>query len=168
MKNNRGFSLIEMIIVIAILAVVGAVGLGFMTIQSNAKLNECANKISSSISKVRIDAMSKSKNEMQYYITIGKDSVADGGNFYLIKHMDGTDVKEIIGSKDFIITYTAEDGSVENVVTGSNLVIKFERMTGGLKATFPGNKYIKEIKVSNGTRDKKLAIISLTGKVTIE
>lgn len=170
MKNNRGLSLIEMIIVIAIMAVVGAVGLGFMTIQANGKVKECTHKISSSISKVKVDAMSKSRDSSgdDYYLQVGKDSAADGGRYYIIKYTPTSSTKEIIGNKNYTITYTSESGTEYTVSESDPLIIKFERETGGFKKTAPGSEYFKEIKVSNGSKEMKLTIVPITGKVTIE
>lgn len=166
MKNNRGYSLIEMIIVIAIIAVVGVAGLSFMTLQANTKVKECVSKISSSISKVKVDAMSKSKTENDYYIKIYKDS----NNFHLTKYLNGTPVDEIIGNKNQTIKYYAEDNTEYDVST-EPLIIKFERETGGFKKMQDSGGtefYVNKISVTNGSRTMELKIVPITGKVTIE
>jgi len=169
MKNNRGLSLIEVIVVIAIMAIAGTAGLGFMVLQSNSKVKECTNKISSSISKVRVDAMSKSKSPDDYTLEVGGEA---DGRYYIKKHVEGTsDLKDIVGNNNITIKYYDSDNEEYDVKT-KPLVLKFDRATGGFVETVekmdganPVKKHVVKILVSNGKMEMELKLSPVTGKV---
>ena len=168
MKNNRGLSLIEVVVVLAIMAVVAGAGLSFMTLLTSNRVKECTNKISSTISKVRVDAMSKSKDSSgsDYYLELYKGA---DGKYYIRKHLDSTIVEEIVGGSNLTITYTENDLSASTYTISASeiLTIKFDRTTGGFKPTH-GTNYCKKIVVSNGSKSKTIVISPRTGKVAVE
>lgn len=169
MKNNRGLSLIEVIVVIAIMAIAGAAGLGFMALQSNSKVKECTNKISASISKVRVDAMSKSKTPDEYTMEIGAEA---DGRYYIKKHTPNGDLKDIIGNNNITIKYYDSDKDVLYDVKTRPLVLQFDRETGGFEKTVEKTegsetvkKHVTQIFISNGNREMELKLSPITGKV---
>ncbi len=164
MKNNRGLSLIEVIIVIAIMAIVGVSGFAFMTLQSNSKVNECANKISASISKVRVDAMSKSKTPGDCYVEVGKEA---NGKYYIKKCTPAGESKDIVGNSNITIKFYSPDSDEYTVSASTVLTLKFDRTTGGFVPTTPetDSEHVAKILVNNGKREIELNLSSITGKV---
>lgn len=139
-KNNKGFSLIELIVVIAILAVM----VGFLTLSLRTLLGteamECADKVSAKISSVKTGSMSMFNETMELgYHEKGGDYPSDG--FYTTCRVQTIDknaslvdatTPEIrkVGSKKVVIKATYSDGSQQQISGTECLVVKFKRSTG--------------------------------------
>ncbi len=167
-KDNRGMSLIEVVIVVAIIAVIGAV----MTVGLSSFLSkpaeECASKLSTALKAARVSTMGKQSvvlklYEKDDYIYLREEITASGGT---------TETKDIkIGEKGVEVTYTTSDGTSGIALGGaaSPLVFQFNRPTGGLKPISASpNIYCEEVLVKKGTREMKVKIAYLTGKVSLE
>ena len=165
-KDNRGISLVEMIIVIAILAVVsGGVAIGIGSALSKPA-EECASKITDSLKNARITTMGKKTVELELY------SATDG--IYLKETRSETGgtptVKTIkIGQKGVTVTYqlTGEADYTSLGGVGSPLKLSFSRATGGFNQGAAG-KYCEYIKITKGNREHTLQLQSLTGKVEVK
>ena len=88
MKKNEGYSLIEMIIVIAIIAVMMAAALVTITIMHSAKAKEAASTFENALADLQVNAKGKmcvvsdvEKADYRYAIAIYKD----GGKYYVKK-----------------------------------------------------------------------------------
>ena len=58
-KKNRGFSLIEIIVTIAIMAVITAGAVSIYSLINSSKLKSMAGKVNDAISNVRSDTLTK-------------------------------------------------------------------------------------------------------------
>ena len=167
-KDNRGMSLIEVVIVVAIIAVVGAV----MTVGLSSFLSkpaeECASKLSTALKAARVSTMGKQSVVLKLY---QKD-----GYIYLREEITtvgcATESKDIIiGEKGVEVTYATSDGT-SNIALGdaaAPLVFQFNRPTGGLKPLpVSPSKYCEEVVVKKGARVMKVKIAYLTGKISLE
>ncbi len=170
-RDNRGLSMVEIIIILALIAVLaGAVGLGIGMVSGRAA-DECAGKLRSAIRNSRITTMGKGAGEVRLYIYEAAD-----GRFM---------IRQVIGAAEPQTTPIGDKGvTVEFKITGDTtyrplgdeshpLIIGFDRSSGAFKMldAMGGDyigKYCVEIKVSKGDRTKTLELFSLTGKVTME
>ncbi|MGN1225760.1 MAG: type II secretion system protein [Candidatus Cryptobacteroides sp.] len=165
-KDNRGISLVEMIIVIAIMAVVsGGLAIGIGSALSKPA-EECASKITDSLKNARISTMGKKTVELELY------SASDG--IYLKEKITGTggtstEKKIKIGQKGVDVTYQYSGESTYNSLGGESAPLKlsYNRATGGFNESVVG-KYCQYIKVKKGSREYTLELYNLTGKVEVK
>lgn len=151
MKDNKGFSLLELLVVIAFIAVMGTfvfVGMGLLTGQY---ARECANDISAALSKEKSYSMTRSatvdcymellyKESDGYYVryyqpasavATGKDTsgVLKGDDWVLAE-------EEKVGKSSVSVTCTLNaNGSTQDVTIDDSNSVKFvyDRTNGALK-----------------------------------
>lgn len=162
-NHNKGFSMIEMIIVIAIIGVfTGLASIGFGYIKSG-NVKAAAQNLDSSLSKLKYDAMSKANMPYLYvYKTGGKyytmctaktvqdaDFVADNG--------------ELLCNGNCVITY---DGGTA-LAEGKHIKIAYKKGSGGFSSS---SDVKQEIVVENeeGTVSYTITIVFETGKHYVE
>lgn len=168
MKNNRGFSLIELIIVIAIMATMVGLGTGIIGMVSGSRVKECAEKMQTAISKSRVEAMSKSTHAggSDYYIDVYKGA---DGQFYVKIHSKSVSIEEVVGAKQLTVSYV-DSSNATQVLDGTPagiLTLKFKRDTGGFRTLSSGNT-CKKIVITDGRITKEIVLSPITGKITLE
>lgn len=165
-KNNKGYSLVEMIIVVAIIAVVGlgATWSIILVLSGNAKT--CTHSIMNAISECKITTMSQGKGNVQ--LLLYRD---DEGNVYSeIQMWDKDESKwvttynglEKIGAKRCSVG--SADGADDLPDKANPWVICFDRSSGSLLDTT--NVY--DIYVMGGNRNYHIKLEKLTGKQILE
>lgn len=156
-QNQKGFSLVELIVVIAIMAVLGTVGvLSFATV-TGRQVTSCAKELESYIGQTRIQALSRKKAELKIFTR------SDG--VYVNLSVEGRDIK--IGRSGLQVRYTTNTGASVELSETECLVLTFDRSSGAFCALAEGG-YCKELIVENGHHSKKLVLIPVTGKFYIE
>lgn len=170
-RDNRGLSLVELMIVIAILAVIsGIVTLG-IGVAISKPAEECARKMQQSLEGARVYTMGKQKMAMKYYMSDGAVYAQE-----IITYPNGTTLykdPEKIGAKGMKVTYKAKTGGTEYNLSGTPLILSFDRSTGGLNTAecSPSgfsSQVTLEIQVQRGSTVMKVTLYGLTGKVTVE
>lgn len=169
MKNNKGFSLLEMIIVIAIMAVVTSVsfvGLGYLY---STNIKSSIKKINSSLLKTQSYTTAKSIGGRDVGMRIKKTS--DG---YYIEYLGipGQEDEKIGNTNLKVTCYYDGYGSdgitrvsgTEIVDTSNPVDIYFDRSTGGL-LPYTDKAYWKKIEIiANGSNSCTVTISKVTGK----
>lgn len=180
-QNNKGYSLVEIIIVIAIMSILtGGVFFSInMVFGANAKT--CANDIKSAISQCKVNAMGKSDASLEIYRS-DKDQCIYARQW--IKESYGWQPKEPekISNAKVYVTYayiTAKDNYIELDDT-KHIFIGFDRSSGAFKEAAmlkeSGGTVIIEgydpvyygFFVGGGRRKYDIKLEELTGKVSIE
>jgi len=157
MKNsNKGFSYVEMIIVLAIMALM--IGFISITIGTNKRneLSRTSEKLESLINKTRTSALTKGKN--QGVLNIAK---VDGNIYAYVGNACADDDPEAVKSKGeklcngrleiYVNTDSTEDGKVHR--------IHFKQSTGGLTGGTV-TVMVKRDNISSSFR-----VLGMTGKV---
>lgn len=165
MKDNKGYTLVEIMVVIAIIAVlllVGITGLGFI---GSANLNSCTEDLKTAVGKVRITTMGKNNATLRIY----QDS--SDGAYYIQEIVDGNpEAGEKIGKASLTLTYTMVDDSGAVLSTGTisdpnDLEIGFDRSSGA-QIELPSNTgKCSRIDISLGSRTRSVIMVPATGKV---
>lgn len=164
-RDNRGLSLIEMIIVIAILTVVsGTVVLG-ISVAISKPAEECARKIQQSLEGARVYAMGKQKLTVSFYTDHGEVYVQETATA-----PDGSVTAKVpvkIG-KGVKVSYQLEGAAGYTELTGTPVIFSYDRATGGFNKSECSPGFCDKIKVEKGNRVMTVSLYSLTGKVTVE
>ena len=157
-RNNRGFTLVELIVVIAIMGVIaGLVGLTVGTAVS-AKAQSAAASVNILLSKCRTGHLSKTG---EAFLTL---SVEDGmllGRYYENYSEDDPPVStDSFSLSGITVKYTTDLTPEETVLTGTPLKLSFNRETGGLEAV--DGAYCTKI-IFDGGRVFTIELIPVTG-----
>lgn len=177
-KNNGGYSVVEVIIVIAIMvALTGGIFFSVnMIFGANAKT--CANDIRAAIAQNKVNAMGKSEAK----VIIERDAsdnciyatqaiaTYNSGTGLLEWDNEGltpTAKREKISNAKVYVAFITKDGTTDVLDPGESVEICFERSTGSFKENDAGVIY-KEILVQGGNRSYKVVLTELTGKVSVE
>lgn len=135
-KKNKGFTLVEMVIAVAIFAIL----LGMITPSLNSvlgfRVQRATNSIASALDKTRREAMSRLVGEMKleyrsdgYYITYYLDRGKEGAESSRIRNDDS----EKIAPAGTRISYTDSTGQTYNLWEGdrNSIILTYNRATGG-------------------------------------
>lgn len=168
MGNNRGFTLVELIAVLSIMAVLTGVGVSMMGLIPRTQVNSCSEKIVTAIEKSRTNALSFKNSEVELY----SDSDGVYINNYVYKGNNPATVETTkVGDAGVSIYYTLDNGE-ELELAGDKLMLGFNRSSGAfvyskLNGT-DQTKYCTLIIIRKGTTTRKLVLTQLTGKVSVE
>ncbi len=164
MKNNKGFSYVEFILVIGIMAVLVSMVSISMGLVSRTNVNRGAEKLNSSINRARNMAMAKGTDRSIVKITF------DGTKYYCYVGSatgDSSKGREEIAMSPVTIGYSVQGGSSVQLITTTNpLVLKFDQSTGAFKAMSDG-KYVTKLVFTNSDKTASITLYPETGKTEI-
>ncbi len=173
MREQKGFSLIELVVVIAILGVVAFGAFSMLGLLSGKYAKECATKMQSAMSESKVDALAKSKGAAEYdvYVRLYMD-----GNDIYVDSVVGTHTETTrIGSGR--VTVTAVKGTLGNnggdtvelsSLGTSGIVIAFNRSDGSFNPIQgTTGTYWKKILFSQGSITYQIEMVPRTGKFSM-
>lgn len=167
-KNNGGFSLVELIVVIAISVVlIGAATISIRSVMG-VEVKQCARNIESIINKTRVTTMGKSSAVLE----IKKES-SDGAYYYILTETDGKGntktSKEKIGKSRIDVYYSMKDDYSDKtqLSVSDKIVLQFDRSSGAQKPDANG-KCCSRIWIQKNNTEKVITIYKETGKVVCE
>ena len=167
-KNNKGYSLVELIIVIAIISVIGLGATFSIILIFSANSRTCANDIVGAISECKIMTMTKGQGNVR--VIMYRDG--EGGAIYSELQTretptsaweTGRDGKEKIGANRCSVG-TAETSDDIPTSRDTAWEFYFDRSTGKLM----DETTVNTIHVLGGRKHYLIQIERLTGKVTKE
>lgn len=166
-KDNKGMSLIEVLIVIIIIVIIsGVVTVGMSSLLSKPA-DECANKLVSSLQSARVTTMGKQSLTTQFYME--DNCVYMKENITSANGASSTPITRI-SEKGVVFEYRWSGDTTYNTLgnSGNPLTLEFNRPTGGLKKDAVTGKYCEEIRISKGSKVLTINIAYLTGKVSLQ
>ena len=125
-RNNNGFSLIELIVTICVMAVVTSVGLLSFGLVSGRRVISCAEEISGYIGKTRVEALSRDNAELEIWVA------ADGVYVNLsLGATAGQDTK--VGKTNIAVKYKTSTGAEVTLTETQRLSLSFDRGSGAFE-----------------------------------
>ena len=158
-RKNGGFTLMELIVVMAIIGVVIlAIGIS-ISASTSAKAEKTAASINALISKCRVGCLSKAGDVS---LTISLDAV---GNIICTYSENGTDSTDTFTGGGISVSYTTRyNGGTDSKTELSQttpLTLSFDRSTGGLEPQANGSECTSII--VTGGRSYTISIVPSTG-----
>lgn len=162
--NNKGFSLVELMVVVGIMAIVAGVFTFGFSLISNKQVDQCTKKIQVSLENARTTSMGKSNVSLKFEYSGGKIYV----NKKVVLNGDTKTSKSEIGDGALVVEYKLSKESDMKALKDSTLDgVSFDRASGALKP-MADTSYLEYITVTNGRKTTKIKIDKVTGRVTIE
>ena len=171
-KNNKGYSLVEVIIVVAIIAAIGLTAMLSVSLIFNANARTCANDIAGAISECKIMTMTKGQGNVR--LILYRDG-ENGNIFYELQTRESTsaswetnnDGAQKVGAGKCIVG--SSDGANDLPDSPDTAwEIYFDRSTGALYTGTSSEIMDHGIYVVGGNRRYHIKIEKLTGKQTLE
>lgn len=181
--NEKGFSLVELIIVIAIMAVVIGTVVFSVSMVFSANAKTCCNNLQRAIADCKVTTMGKSEawlvlyrgsdNQIycqMYYNEAVIENDAEGnpkvkkdddGNV-IMKAVPANEEPQKIGGKRVVVTYIDTEGNKDAIDVNKRLTIAFDRSSGSFKNA------PESMEIIGGNRHYHLEFNELTGKVTVK
>lgn len=161
-NDNRGYSLIELVIVLAIIAIIMSTVFYSIILIFSANAKSCANNIQRSIGECKVTTMGKADAYMELY----RDSEGTVYTKMYVTESDGTSTEEEpqkVGTSRVYVGYATSGGTKTPLEAGDKIEIRFDRSNGGFKAGAGGVIY-RNIYVEGGSKKYRIEMIPLTGK----
>lgn len=154
--KNKGFSLVEIIIVVAIFAVLGAVAMTGMSLLTSKPVDECAKKIQIALEGNRNTTMGKYSGYLEF--------TADSSGVYVKKYINGASDGVIkIGQSG--VSVGVKTPTIDKTLDSTPFKVEFDRADGSLVTPTDGPMLFT---VSNGSRTIIVTVDRLTGRVDLE
>jgi len=155
--DNKGLSLVELLIVVAILAVLGGVALTGMSLLTSRPVDECAKKIQIALEGSRNTTMGKYSGYVEF--------TADSNGVYVQEYINGSANGDKIKIGQGGISVSATTASGSTTFSATPYKVEFKRADGALKSPNDGHM---SFTVSNGSRTIIVTVDRLTGRVDLE
>ncbi|MCH5258942.1 MAG: prepilin-type N-terminal cleavage/methylation domain-containing protein [Lachnospiraceae bacterium] len=178
-KNNKGYSLVELIVVIAIISVVGLGALWSIIMVFSANAKTCANDIIGAISECKITTMSKGQGNVRVIIYRSSN-----GNIYSeLQVRESTPGDAWSDTNGWVAAHEAEkigarkcsvgttDGADDLPDKANAWRIYFDRSSGSFLYSTDSSKpntSVTEIHVQGGRKNYCITLEELTGKTILE
>ncbi len=172
-KHNKGFSLVELVVVIAIMSVlvgISAFGIGML---SGRPAQKASARFRTNLDRIRTVSMGKTSASLELYVT------ADG--VFSKETVNGVSKDPVmLGPKSVTCSYSYTGVTPVEMAVGDKIVIVFDRSDGSLKSVTASGSAGSSIYTSGTTtgvnevdfiftkanKKYKVSIVPITGRVS--
>lgn len=166
--NNDGYSLVELVIVLAIIAVIMSTVFYSIILIFSANAKSTANDIQRAIGDCKVTTMGRSAAYMELYRDASNENVYT--KMYVWDNSAGDYAEsdpQKVGPRRVTVAYQPKGGSRLELLPGDSIEVWFDRATGGFKADGSGNLY-DIIFVEGGSKKYEITLTELTGKSEVK
>ena len=160
LQDNSGVSIVELLVIIAIVAILSGAAVNLFGYLNGKQARQCAYKLEAAISEIRMETMSKSDGEPD---SVYLEVVNEDDKIYAKRMIKGTEAKDLIGEK--VSVFAIDTTGAENMISSGTYVrVFFNRATGALlkEAAHP------QFKIVQGNTTYIVAIEPTTGRISCE
>lgn len=162
--DNKGFSLVELVIVMAIILILGGVAFTGLSLLTSRPVDECARKIQMVLQGNRNTTMGKFSGSVKF--------TADSDGVYVEEIINGvSDGRVLIGQSGVSVSVVSRvpgDAATTTTTVGATPIeVSFNRSDGSLKSQ-AGGAYITSFVISRGSTVMTVTVDRLTGRVDLE
>lgn len=164
--NNAGISIVEIVIVVAIMGIIGGAVLLSTTVATDKQVSSCAEKLVSSLEQTRSLVMGKQSG----YVKIWQDP---GDYVYIQMYINGQAFSDevAIGKQGVVVNYTyisdPDTGATATATLTAGSAIEIHFMRNGSVSKSAGLQ-VKEFSITNGRREVLVKIDQFTGRIETE
>lgn len=170
--NNIGYSLVEMVIVIAILALIISTAFYSVIMVFSANAKTTANNIQRAIADCKVTTMGRSAAYMELYRDASDDSVYTKMWIWDNSAGDYAPAEpQKVGTSRVYVGYKPESGTETELLAGDSIGIGFDRASGGFTKDASGHNYYdlyEVIYVRGGSKNYRIVLTDLTGKSEVK
>ena len=162
--NNKGFSYIEMILVVSITAVMVGMVTITMSVVNRNNVSKGANKLENGLAKAQVMCMAHGS------VNGAMTLMCENGKYYYYFGND-YDNRVLFCQSPCTVTLTSIDGAVTSDLATTSCVLSFKNTTGGLNTSVSSSLPIIYSKITIENRNKyraDLNIDKITGNVRYE
>ncbi len=180
--NNKGYTLVELVVVIGILTVLGGVSISLLGALPANEVRTAADRLQIQIGKARTNALSFKAAGLVLeqaadgiYVTITADRIVNASHGGSGPSVSSAEERMKLGGGQMQVTLIPAGGGSGQVMNpGDRLVLTFDRGSGAFvkRAAYYGGVEqavdYEKIVLSRGSHSRSLRLERLTGKVILE
>ena len=170
-SDNRGFSLVEVVVVLALVSAISAIaGYGF-SMTNGKPAQECAKKLAGAISHGRTTTMGKYRNEIivkketNGTLTVTEDTYTSESD--ITNNTPSQSRSSTVGAKGVTVEYQIGTGGYTELTEGNEIRLRYDSGSGAMKKTANGGSdYYTGFQISKAGKVWYVKLETLTGNIT--
>lgn len=175
MKNHKGVSIIELVVVIAILSVLAGVTIFSVGVLSSWKLTKCTKSLETGLAATKAAVLSRNRLETasdeQKAKNVEMQISNENGRLVLRVYREPD---RVIGDRSIVLTYSTKAGTQEHqsvLANGETLTLTFDRSSGAfLPVATNGSEdvYCTGLLLERREKTRTIVLVPVTGKFYIK